>query len=67
MERRATYSSLVPDLLIEKDFGWPYKSIAGIDEAGRGPVIGPLVVGAVALPTADLGMLLQQGVKDSKD
>ena len=39
----------------------------GVDEAGRGPVIGPLVVGAVALPTADLGMLLQQGVKDSKD
>ena len=39
----------------------------GVDEAGRGPVIGPLVVGAVALPTADLEMLLQHGVKDSKD
>ena len=39
----------------------------GVDEAGRGPVIGPLVVGAVALPTADLKMLSERGVKDSKD
>lgn len=39
----------------------------GVDEAGRGPVIGPLVVGAVALPTSDLGMLMTHGVKDSKD
>lgn len=39
----------------------------GVDEAGRGPVIGPLVVGAVALPTADLEILLEHGVRDSKD
>ncbi|HJL96578.1 MAG TPA: ribonuclease HII [Candidatus Poseidoniaceae archaeon] len=39
----------------------------GIDEAGRGPVLGPLVVGAVAIPTADLEMLIEHGVKDSKD
>ena len=40
---------------------------AGVDEAGRGPVIGPLVVGAVAIPTADLSMLKEYGVRDSKD
>jgi ribonuclease HII len=39
----------------------------GIDEAGRGPVLGPLVVGAVAIPSADLEMLVEHGVKDSKD
>ncbi|MBP77803.1 MAG: ribonuclease HII [Deltaproteobacteria bacterium] len=39
----------------------------GVDEAGRGPVLGPLVVGAVALPTADLEILVRHGVKDSKD
>ncbi len=39
----------------------------GVDEAGRGPVLGPLVVVAVALPTADLDILAQHGVKDSKD
>ncbi len=40
---------------------------AGVDEAGRGPVIGPLVVGAVAIPTADLSMLKEHGIRDSKD
>ena len=40
---------------------------AGVDEAGRGPVLGPLVVGAVAIPTNDLHMLLEHGIRDSKD
>ena len=39
----------------------------GVDEAGRGPVIGPLVVSAVAIPTQDVSMLVDKGVKDSKD
>lgn len=38
----------------------------GADEAGRGPVLGPLVVGAVAIPVDDVPMLEQRGVKDSK-
>ena len=38
----------------------------GIDEAGRGPVIGPLVVGALCLPEADLPLLHDAGVTDSK-
>ena len=39
----------MPNLLIEEDFGWPYKSIAGVDEAGRGPWAGPVVSAAVVL------------------
>ena len=39
----------------------------GVDEAGRGPVIGPLVVCSVALPDKDLKLLSDYGVKDSKD
>ncbi len=40
--------------------------IAGVDEAGRGPVIGPLVVATLAVPMSDLGILSQFGVDDSK-
>ncbi len=38
----------------------------GVDEAGRGPVLGPLVVGAVALPVDDVQMLTERGVKAFK-
>ena len=41
--------------------------IIGVDEAGRGPVIGPLVVCSVAIPDEDIALLLDAGVKDSKD
>jgi len=39
----------------------------GVDEAGRGPVLGPLVVAACAIPSSDIPMLIEMGVKDSKD
>ena len=39
-----------------------YKLIAGIDEAGRGPLAGPVVAAAVILPK---GCLIE-GVNDSK-
>jgi ribonuclease HII len=39
-----------------------FKSIAGIDEAGRGPLAGPVVAAAVVLP-ADLRI---DGLRDSK-
>jgi len=40
--------------------------IAGIDEAGRGPVIGPLVVAGVACKKESEKALVEMGVKDSK-
>ena len=40
--------------------------VLGIDEAGRGSVIGPLVIGAVALEKRKLHHLKRTGVKDSK-
>ena len=39
----------------------------GVDEAGRGPVLGPLVVVAVAIPDEHIQILVDRGVKDSKD
>ena len=39
----------------------------GLDEAGRGPVLGPLVVGICAIPETDIALLEEQGVRDSKD
>jgi ribonuclease HII len=40
--------------------------IAGIDEAGRGPVIGPLVMAGVLIVEEDEAKLKSIGVKDSK-
>jgi len=40
--------------------------VAGVDEAGRGCVIGPLVVAGVTVQTENLRLLVELGVKDSK-
>jgi ribonuclease HII len=40
--------------------------IAGVDDAGRGPIIGPLVIAGVLLDEKDLLRLMDLGVKDSK-
>ena len=41
--------------------------ILGIDEAGRGPVLGPMVVAGVVLRPPRAGALTRRGVSDSKD
>jgi ribonuclease HII len=40
--------------------------IAGVDEAGRGCVIGPLVVAGVMIKNENMSILNELGVKDSK-
>ncbi|MBR9683125.1 ribonuclease HII [Candidatus Woesearchaeota archaeon] len=42
------------------------KIICGIDEAGRGPVIGPMVMAGVLFKEEDIIKLERMGVKDSK-
>ncbi len=41
--------------------------IAGVDEAGRGPVIGPMVMAIVSISKEDEFQLQAFGVKDSKE
>lgn len=40
--------------------------VAGIDDAGRGSAIGPLVIAGILLKEEDLPRLIELGVKDSK-
>jgi len=40
--------------------------VAGVDDAGRGSVIGPLVIAGILIEEKDLSKLIQLGVKDSK-
>jgi ribonuclease HII len=56
-----------PDLSLEQEL-WPvYKYVAGLDEAGRGALAGPVCVGAVILPD-DEALLARtlSGARDSK-
>ena len=41
--------------------------VLGIDEAGRGPVLGPMVVAGVVLKPQAASALTRRGVTDSKD
>ena len=56
----------MPNFLIEEDFGWPNKLIAGIDEAGRGPWAGPVVSAAVVLNKKNIPSDLNDSKKISK-
>ena len=47
-----------------KDVG--LKGIAGIDEAGRGPMFGPMVICGILLDANTIDDLQKKGVKDSK-
>jgi ribonuclease HII len=40
--------------------------IAGVDDAGRGPIIGPLVIAGIIIPRERVRDLREMGVKDSK-
>lgn len=43
-----------------------YLLIAGVDDAGRGAVIGPLVIAGIAMKEENLHKLVEIGAKDSK-
>ncbi|MBD3193366.1 MAG: ribonuclease HII [Candidatus Heimdallarchaeota archaeon] len=40
--------------------------VAGVDEAGRGPVLGPLVIAGVTIDSSELPSLCEKGLRDSK-
>ncbi len=56
-----------PDLQFEQSL-WlaGAKKVAGVDEAGRGCLAGPVAAAAVILPAADQILPALEGVKDSK-
>ena len=61
----AGYMIQNPDLTHETNL-WPhYKHIAGLDEAGRGALAGPVAVGAVILPNDP--SLLSYGLTGARD
>jgi ribonuclease HII len=56
-----------PDLSHEKKLWLAYKYVAGMDEAGRGALAGPVCVGVVILPDDDPHLMRTlSGVRDSK-
>mgnify|MGYP000922270987 CR=1 FL=1 len=60
---------VIPDFKKEEELlGKGYRLIAGIDEAGRGPLVGPVVAGAVIIggDPALAEELIRLGVRDSK-
>ncbi len=63
-DRRAAEDARLEKLFCFEEELWQqgYTNLAGIDEAGRGPLAGPVVAGAVILP----GKLKLPGLNDSK-
>lgn len=56
-----------PNLFYEKNLWSAYDFVAGLDEAGRGALAGPVTVGAVILPKENSHLLKElRGVHDSK-
>ncbi len=52
---------MLPTLSLEKSHGWPERGIAGVDEAGRGALAGPVVAAAVIFTKTP-----PKGINDSK-
>jgi len=59
---------IIPDIAREeKLFQKGYRNIAGIDEAGRGPLAGPVVAAAVVFANSSaMKELVKIGIRDSK-
>ena len=56
-----------PNLKFENEIWLAYKNIAGLDEAGRGALAGPVCVGAVILPNNQTHLTKTlSGARDSK-
>jgi ribonuclease HII len=55
-------NDIPPIFLHDEEVREEYPVLAGLDEAGRGPLAGPVVAGAVILPSG----LVIDGLKDSK-
>lgn len=55
----------MPDFTTERTYN-PAWNICGIDEAGRGPLCGPVVAGAVIFPRLEITDELAKGLDDSK-
>jgi len=53
-------------LTSSKNQEFNHNVICGIDEAGRGPVLGPMVICGVCFFESELKLLVDIGVKDSK-
>jgi len=61
---------IIPDFSREQELiKKGYKAVAGVDEAGRGPLAGPVVAGAVIFDDDEdlISELLFLGVRDSKE
>jgi ribonuclease HII len=43
-----------------------FKRVGGVDDAGRGPIIGPLVIAGIQVTEDQIKPLREMGVKDSK-
>lgn len=57
---------LIRRLYSMSKLGFVRRRVCGIDEAGRGPLMGPLVIAGVVLPEGMHDLLRELGVKDSK-
>jgi len=70
MSPLSDFSSINPDFSIEKElYSKGYRFIAGVDEAGRGALAGPLSVGMVIYPLSvfnDIPEPVSRSIADSK-
>jgi ribonuclease HII len=67
-KRRGSHARVTPTLELERALaGQGFDLIIGLDEVGRGALAGPVMVGAAAVWSRDIGLLdVPEGVADSK-